>query len=74
MRNTLLDAKLAYISTRNAREVARRLKSAGYVTTAQECREYGANVAQRIGGMDLSAQREVLTIIDEVVIQPNRGS
>jgi hypothetical protein len=61
-----------YLTARQARNVARELKKAGYGTaTIANCREYVINLATRLEPGDPAARRKVLRIICEAAgIQP----
>jgi len=65
-----------YIGARNARKVARALKSAGYGTaTIAGCRGYIMNIANYFEPGDVAARHDVLDIICEAAgIQPDRGN
>lgn len=63
-----------YISARQARDVARALRAAGYATaTIAKCREYVINVARYFEPSDAQARERVLGIICEAAhIQPRK--
>lgn len=63
-----------FISAREAREVARALKDAGYHTaTIERCREYVSNVANYFEPGDLVQREKITRIIAEAAgLQPRR--
>ena len=63
-----------YISARNARNVARALRNAGYGSaTIEKCRGYVINIAQYFEPGDQVAQREVIAIATSAAgIAPRR--
>lgn len=63
-----------HISARQARDVARALKAAGYgKVTIEDCRAYVINLARYLEPMDGEARHKVLRIICEAAgIQPRQ--
>jgi len=55
-----------FLTRAESAELNRRLKRAGYRSTAELCYDYVANIINHFGGCDIAARGEVRRIIDRM--------